>query len=248
MSEAPDLQAVMSRIQKLLRLSKSSNPHEAALAAEKAQELMFAYGLSLAQVEAAVEDGPRFTLDQIGLGGSIGSISWKRSLFVMVARACFCQALWYPGTAIGMAVGRRHNVMLVEHLYEYLQRQIQRMAEADWKRIRSPRFSGTTWKLNFCHGAVDIVAYRLMMKRQSLEDSDPTGKTLVVAEEAGLSKYIERLFPKIEHRKMPRRDGRPGYSDGVLAGQQIRLDDVIEAGGAPGQLQGEQVEQGRMPL
>lgn len=128
-AESPDLQAVMNRIQKLLRLSKSSNPHEASLAAEKAQELMFAYGLSMAQVEAAHEDGRRFTAEEIRLG-SMGSISWKRSLFAHVAAACWCKALWRPATAIGIAVGRRHNVMLVEHLYGYLHREIERMAEA----------------------------------------------------------------------------------------------------------------------
>lgn len=77
---------------------------------------------------------------------------------------------------------------------------------------------------------MNMVGYRLMMKRRSLDDSDPTGKALVVAEEAGLSKYTEYLFPNSKEERIQARNNRPGYADGLLAGKKIRLDDALESG------------------
>lgn len=49
-----DIQArILDKLKKLLALSKSDNPHEAALALQRAQKLMGAYGISQSELELA---------------------------------------------------------------------------------------------------------------------------------------------------------------------------------------------------
>ena len=43
--------SILERIKKLLKLSESSNPHEAALAAQRASELMFKYNVNKAALD-----------------------------------------------------------------------------------------------------------------------------------------------------------------------------------------------------
>ena len=45
----PD-RALVEKVRKLLALSESSNEHEAALAAENAQDLMLCHGIEMAQI------------------------------------------------------------------------------------------------------------------------------------------------------------------------------------------------------
>ena len=228
MSDTLPTAQVIARIRKLLALSRSSNPHEASLAAEKAQEIMFAHSLSMAEVEASTGAGAGWTSDEVKLG-TMGSISWKRRLFTGVAGACFCQGLWYSSEAVGIVVGRPHNVKLVTHLYQYLHRTIDRLADADWRRMGSERWHATTWKLHFCAGAADMVTARLYRKRRSLEDADPRSRALVPVEDAGLKEQIEKRFPNRREVK----DETPetlAYGFGVRAGGRIPLDDALSAG------------------
>lgn len=49
-----DIQArILDKLKKLLALSKSDNPHEAALALQRPQKLMGAYGISQSELELA---------------------------------------------------------------------------------------------------------------------------------------------------------------------------------------------------
>jgi hypothetical protein len=244
---SPELARILDKIKKLLALSKSSNPHEAALAAEKAQELMFAHHLTMAEVELAAGRTDQWSMEEIHLG-TMGSINWKRNLFTGVAQSNFCHALWYSCTPTGIAIGRLHNVKLVHHLYEYLHCTIDRLADSDMGRLKPSRENGTSWKMMFCMGASDIVIYRLWQKRQALEEGDPRSRALVPVEDAGLKDFLDHTFPNCKHVKAPAPKVRPGYVEGVQAGKRIRLDDAIETAGGRQQLAAAPLTQGRMSI
>lgn len=227
-TEKAELARILERVKKLLALSRSSNPHEAAAAAEKAQEMMFRYNLDIAEVAASTDGG--WAIAETYLG-SMTSIDWKRRLIIEIARVNYCEAIYYPGKPISVVVGRRHNVKLVEHLYEYLHREIERLADAGLEGLRPRPRSRASWRTNFCHGAVDILSWRLWEKRRSLEGSDPRSRALVPAEEAGLQRFIGDTWPNITKGTLRSAAGRPGYAAGVRAGERIRLDDALEGGG-----------------
>src|SRR5690349_25080073 len=52
------LAVISAKIEKLMRLSTSPNEHEAALAAEKVQELLSTYNLDMLQVEKHTQNDP----------------------------------------------------------------------------------------------------------------------------------------------------------------------------------------------
>src|SRR3712207_287418 len=78
MTAAHEIDRVVERIKKLLALTSSQNPNEAALAASKAQELLFRHNLSMAMVEAATEGGnSAYVADRFDSGGWM---HWRRRL------------------------------------------------------------------------------------------------------------------------------------------------------------------------
>src|SRR3954454_9262567 len=88
MTAAREIDRIVDRVKKLLALSSSQNPHEAALAAAKAQELLFKHNLSLALVEAELPGGrhSRYVNDRFDSGGWM---DWRRRLLAAVARNNF---------------------------------------------------------------------------------------------------------------------------------------------------------------
>ncbi len=76
---------VLSKIKKLLALSTSSNPNEAALAAAKAQELLMIHNLTLSQVEAQGEE--KYCEAFVKTGSRV----WQRLLLTVIARNNFCE-------------------------------------------------------------------------------------------------------------------------------------------------------------
>src|SRR5580700_1722926 len=86
---------VIERVRKLLALAGSSNEHEAALAAEKAQELMLRHGFDLAQVAATKHE--TFGVGEARLT-SARVDPWRRRLASSVARALAGEMYFAPQT------------------------------------------------------------------------------------------------------------------------------------------------------
>lgn len=61
MNPTLDIARISEKIRRLLALSTSENPHEAALAAAKAQELLHRYNLEVSDIKA--EQKPGFIQD-----------------------------------------------------------------------------------------------------------------------------------------------------------------------------------------
>src|SRR5687767_2279756 len=105
----PTTEQVVERVRKLLALSSSSNPHEAALAAERALEIAQRHNLDLSRVDGPLE-GP-FAERAYDVGGAA---QWRWLLMSAVARAHFCRALrrWVAGRSQGemFLLGEPYNV------------------------------------------------------------------------------------------------------------------------------------------
>ena len=93
---------VLDRLAKLLALSKSSNPHEAATASRMAGEIMRKHDLKEADVAEHVSLG----FFELSLGSKGFEHLWKFSLATATARYCGCDA-------VSLLVGGRRKVRLV---------------------------------------------------------------------------------------------------------------------------------------
>lgn len=247
--------AIINRVRKLLALSESPNVNEAASAAAKAQELILKYNLDLAQIDTG-EDDPRkdYMHETIGLGVKRGQVTnWRRDLMLVLAKYNLCKAIPFIGMPIISIIGQPHNVEMVQHLYVYLTRQFDRLADEEWDAVKRnnggkapivySQIAGNhtplhakKFKSSFGHGAVVSVGQRL---RDAMEDADAQTTALVVTNEEELERAQDRF---INPKSLVKRDAGPApdyasaFSAGVEAGQNVPLNRPIESSDSSRQL------------
>lgn len=137
-----DIQArILDKLKKLLALSKSDNPHEAALALQRAQKLMGAYGISQSELELAdfgeeisefwPVGGQRPPAYMMGLLGIIRTAFGVESIILsgLKTRITFCG----PQTRAGLAA----------YTFEVLARQLIRARRA-YLSTQNKRIKTTT--------------------------------------------------------------------------------------------------------
>lgn len=162
----PDL--LIARVQKLLRLSTSSNANEAASAAAKAQALIDEHNLSAAMlaIDNAVpmqgpDDEPIIDFHKAGApldrpeGKNLDR--WKSALALGVANANGCRVYLSSGSIA--LVGRASDAETVRYLYGYLTREVERLATEHGKGF------GKSWRNNFRLGVVDAIRDKLTEQR-----------------------------------------------------------------------------------
>jgi len=174
-----DLSKIVDRIHKLLALSKDggATEAEARLAAEKAQELMTEYNLSMATVEARGGDsgaeGQR-TKDKFERRQSY---KWQRNLMCHLAKLnfCFCSEKFkyhahtssFDGYEL---IGRSANVVSVQITFDYLVQTIERLARTE---VGDPSQYFTKYAHSFKEGCADRVMERLQERRdQEIRDQE----------------------------------------------------------------------------
>src|SRR3954452_8062633 len=243
MTAAREIDRIVERVRKLLALSSSQNPHEAALAAAKAQELLFRHNLSMSMVEAALEGGnSAYVSDRFDSGGWM---QWRLRLLSAVARNNFCRGVSYQHTRDVGIVGEPHNVTVVKHLYAFLVREVMRLADLGAKEQRGlDEEEARAWKRSFYLGAVRTIAQRLAAQRQRDVGADPQAAALVVRKDQELDEAYKEHSPTAQSNgddeegapapaRQDRGPSRPrrtdGYRAGVLAGKTIPLNLPIEA-------------------
>lgn len=137
---------VIERVKKLLALANDAGAteHEAALAAERAREIMAANGISNATIEASGGQGEGRTADK--RKGHTGK-HWMREIMRALAKQSFVEVDWTPGSARTVwsdeendfvkagnkaghwdLWGRESAVVTVKLMHEYLVRTVDRVA------------------------------------------------------------------------------------------------------------------------
>jgi hypothetical protein len=119
--------AVIEKIRKLLALAGSANEHEAALAAQKAQDLLEAYNLDMSVISTA-----RATKREKASRGG-GLYKWQRNLWHAVSTLNFCRYTYYQGNRAGgeykhELIGSKANVIGAELMAGYLEGAVERLA------------------------------------------------------------------------------------------------------------------------
>ncbi len=224
MVNAENREKVVEKIQKLLALGTSSNPHEAALAAERATAMLLKYNLSLADLD--VEKSP-YTWHDTPFEQS----SWRRALMYAVAKHNLCDTVITTRRKTLAIVGKQHNIEVVVYLYTYLAREIDRLAEREYKEYAASFEQATfdpynqklgvrKWKTAFREGAVTEIVKRL---KESRTEAGNDCKALVVVVDHELAAEVRKRFgclSKVSHYIRP--DAK-AYASGQVAGRTIAL-------------------------
>ncbi len=157
---------IISRVQKLLSMSRSDNEHEAAQAAARASVLMAEYNLTEAMLR--VEDSSRaaevIVTDVPIYDPTKKRTAWRESIASAVAKSLGCRMFISASNAI-TAFGREGATQAWNYTCQYLFNEIDRLADVAWERegveAADAGQSIRRWKNAFRVGAASIVAARL---------------------------------------------------------------------------------------
>jgi hypothetical protein len=162
-------QEAITKAVKLLRLSQSSNPNEAALAAGKAQEIIDRY--KLGALSADFDDNGHnpdepikdFGSDPIEPSGRLAT--WKWRLFSTITAQNQCKG--YVSRSAGgkglAIIGRPSDAQTVRYIFGWLRAEVDRLAEKECRGF------GITYANNFRIGAAEEIGKRLEIQREATD-------------------------------------------------------------------------------
>jgi len=168
---------------KLLRLSKSSNEHEAALAAARAQEIITRHGLTaqmlaLSETEAGRPEADEPLADFSGqpdgqlanVGQRISSWVWRLAHHLAKLNGCFVWWTWRkrtdaPSCKTIELMGRPSDVETVRYLFGWLRGEVERLTAERGKGL------GAIWRRNFAIGCVEGIVSKLQAACREAEAS-----------------------------------------------------------------------------
>lgn len=217
-----DITPILTKIKKLLALSTSNNPNEAALAAAKAQELLMAHNLTMSQVETHGQES-----QYCEAFVKTGSRVWQRLLLTAIARNNFCESIYDPQMKSAVLIGEPHNQEVVIYLHRHLVSQLETMAAVAYK-LSGTRMHAKSWLDSFYVGAVNSIHERLEAQRREMAAASNACKSLVMVKDAELKAAMYKFCPNIKTAPAKRIRSSNGYHEGVEAGKRVALNKAIE--------------------
>lgn len=187
----------IEKVRKLLALSQSNNPHEAALAAQRAQEILDKYEIEQGMLDLSSDDPT--DKEQITQDGILGEptqrmSAWKGVLSDALARANACRSYWnwtrtYSGGRIMRLkiVGRPSDVQKVQYMFGLLVAEVDRLTKRDCTG------EGKTYSNNYRHGMVSAISEKIREAKQSARRAvyaEHAGDTLALVK---IDRSLERL-------------------------------------------------------
>lgn len=132
----------VDKIKKLLALSKSSNENEAAVAAQRASELLLKFNLTEEDFRSTSDFSTDLKSEQVLMSHDHDEVIWKSLLLSGVASLNLCECMHvtpnkgYPGAI--WILGREHNITIFKLIGEYLLLRIYRLSREHMKeKLRS---------------------------------------------------------------------------------------------------------------
>lgn len=250
--------AVVAKIRKLLKLAADpANAHEAALAAERAQELLFRHHLDMADVTAEADAFAELTeVDRPYI-----FLPWRKTLAALLCTYNFCTLLEWPGGT--KFIGGPVEIETVLYLYAYLSRAIFKLSREAWDaRVadftdpilgRHPVLdepdaltAEQVWKESFRIGAIEMIGIRLQRQRETQETlaryaaRAPHEPGLVRATSALqawdglLARYVREKYGPVTEVENPEVGiNIAGFTAGVQTGKSLPLSRGLQKGTSP---------------
>jgi hypothetical protein len=160
------IERITDRIQKLLKLSRSDNEHEAAQAAARAAQLMAEYEVTEAMFEMADEGHKPEAIIEGNLDDqqTRNRIAWREVITTVVARSYDCHT-YFGKRANLYALGRESSVSAWRYTCSYLFNEVNRLADEAWIANEADLVAvgivPKSWKNSFRMGAAHVIRDRL---------------------------------------------------------------------------------------
>ena len=225
---------VLRKLEKLFRLQRSSNEHEAATAATRAAELMLKYQIDMAQlrINGDIDDEDDPIIDEILRVNPTRNWHSKIAYGVAAGYGGHCYTSKHPNATILRFVGTADMANAARYTTTYLCDEVQRLAKAAFQQA-SDRHS-------FSIGAAIVIAQRMAEFRQTAEREAIESQALVVvrADSARIDAHFEKLNlkPSTVRSQYASQDA---YAAGAQAGAKLQLRGGRELSAAAAQLKGD---------
>lgn len=224
MDEINASEAVIRKIKKLLALSQSSNPNEAANAAAKARRLLIDHSLSMSDVGTDAGD----IIEERGEAKSGVRKMHETFLHAAVAEANLCKSILVRGRCAYCYsfVGRKTNITAAEEMYRFLSAALVRAAAL------AGSGKGRKWINDYRYGWVSEVARRLMEMQK--EEATPAERTLVLVEDGAVSEYLgKKGIKKYTEKNISRERDDGALARGRRDGNRVAIGKEIAQEWAP---------------
>ena len=231
---------IIERIEKLLRLSKSDNQHEAELAAQRASELMTKHQISMSSLD--VEEMKNETIGQNLYEGE----TIKRQWVPILADAC---AKLFDGMVVQRGVSKIFFVgfdednkaaqELFRHLYgawdgivnrdskiEKLKRSDTGLFSVDFSQPLNGASYPNSHGLGYANGIRSRGLELVKERKKEVQAASVAGTDLIIVKGAALRSYEAGQNWRSSRTSTNNRD-RAGYSAGSTAGQSAALGGAI---------------------
>ncbi len=170
------MQHIIDKVRKLLALSRSSNAHEAASAAAKANQLIDEYRLSVGQLTPDNTDTDPVETASEPLLHSNRVMMWRKSLAIRLAShyGCFVWNSPRPHAAINYQVaGRKSDIEVLNYMFAYISTECDRIT------LSTAKGKGRTFAESYRRGFVDGVLSQLDASRQTVAKASNDPQALV---------------------------------------------------------------------
>lgn len=222
---------IIDRIRKLLAASHSDNEHEAALAAQRAADLMTEYHLT--EAELRLENNAKKAepiLEAVTIEGKLQKkrVAWKELIADGVAKSLGCHL--YLGKFGPTVMGRESACAAWSYTCQYLFNEVERLAEEAWlEECVVAAIAGHTrrkWKNSFRVGCAQSIIMRLYEGVEQKAPADPSQKALMVLKDD--EKEVENVYQNMSAEwgkasMIGLVSNRTGYKAGLEVGADLEL-------------------------
>ncbi len=227
---------MLARVRKLLALAGSDNEHEAALAMQRAGELMVRHNLELARADE--EEGYRHlvidTRQKIvpAYRKTIGAIL-RDYFYVRVVFATQYDPRVDQSFRTIELLGRTENVPVAEHCYRFLEERLHFLWQANRHRYRGHgRTARNSYFLGLLRGFSERLAAIHPPEPQTRRAVSFPAATLpaVLATEAdhGLQRFVRQHFPRLRRTAGRRvRINSHAYGEAIATGRSLVLHGAV---------------------
>lgn len=210
---------VLAKAKSLLKLAESSNPHEAELAALKANQLLLKHNLN----SAGISGDERFYVKKV--------LRAKRknaklsSVYDILRHFMVRPVLTYGKQEVALEVtGNRTNLELAEYVAGFLDEELERL----WLKTKEERgLKGVRAKNSFFHGVAKGYEEKISRAKGGFDPQETRALTLI---ERNLDLQVRRVYNRLGASSSSAARDANSYNLGQKAGRSLNINKGVKSG------------------
>lgn len=214
---------VMEKIRHLFAMAEhaNSNENEAAIALEKAQELLLRHNLTRGDINNNDNNNTPVGIGKID-GSETSGYNWKSILLNTIAKNNLCRVIGTSRLKQWHLFGTYENVKAVLQMYHYIVPELEHIALIEWNKYKKSGGyeNARSWKNGFFFGAINTINKRLSETMERFVAGD--SRAIINYNQGMVNDAIHKVYPHVVNRRTSIRS-TSGYGQGQSAGNNIHL-------------------------